>query len=286
MVKIQNQESKEEKKLLKPKNDIVFQSLFNKDNEKITKAFVQALLGEKIESLIINDNKYLLREKTEDRLGILDLEVDVNNNEKVDVEIQLIEQKNFAERLLFYFSRLYAKQIKKGYDYTQAKRVVLIAIVDYELDLTKKIKEMETIWQLREKEHPELLLTNSIEICIIEINKVKRMYELNKNDPKTQWLLFLDDPNTKEVRKIMEENKDIEEATIIVRQMSEDEKMERIAFLREKAIMDEKEYYRTAMEKGMKQGKIEIAKKLKKMNKSNEEIMAITGLSEEELNNI
>ena len=113
---------------------------------------------------------------------------------------------------------------------------------------------METIWQLREKEHPELLLTNSIEICIIEINKVKRMYELNKNDPKTQWLLFLDDPNTKEVRKIMEENKDIEEATIIVREMSEDEKMERIAFLREKAIMDEKDYYRTGMEKGLKDG--------------------------------
>ena len=72
--------------------------------------------------------------------------------------------------------------------------------------------------------------------------------------------------------------------------MSEDEKMERLAFLREKAIMDEKEYYRTGMEKGMKQGKmeekIEIAKRLRKMNKSDEEIIAITGLGKEELNNI
>ncbi len=31
------------KQLLKPKNDIVFQSLFTKNNAKITKAFVEAL---------------------------------------------------------------------------------------------------------------------------------------------------------------------------------------------------------------------------------------------------
>ena len=39
----------EEKQLLKPKNDIVFQSLFNQKNEKITKAFIEDLLEEKIE---------------------------------------------------------------------------------------------------------------------------------------------------------------------------------------------------------------------------------------------
>ena len=34
-------------KLLKPKIDIVFQSLFSKKNEKITKAFAEAMLDEK-----------------------------------------------------------------------------------------------------------------------------------------------------------------------------------------------------------------------------------------------
>lgn len=100
------EKTNEEVKLLKPKNDIVFQSLFNQNNEKITKAFVQALIDEKIEKIVINQDKELLRERPNDKLGILDLQVDVNNNEKIDVEIQLIEKENFAERLLFYFSRL------------------------------------------------------------------------------------------------------------------------------------------------------------------------------------
>ncbi len=50
-----------EKKLLKPKYDVVFQRLFNKDNERITKSFVEALLEKKVDKIIINDDKELLR---------------------------------------------------------------------------------------------------------------------------------------------------------------------------------------------------------------------------------
>ena len=75
----------EEKKLLKPKNDVVFQSIFNQNNEKITKAFVEALLDEKITKMTINNDQILVRDAPDDKLGILDLELDINNNEKVDV---------------------------------------------------------------------------------------------------------------------------------------------------------------------------------------------------------
>ncbi len=281
-------ETNEKVKLLKPKNDIVFQSLFNKHNEKITKAFVQALLEEKIDKITINEDKELIRERTEDKLGILDLELDVNNNEKVDVEIQLIDKKNFIERLLFYFSKLYQAQIKRGSNYLEAKRVVLIAIIDYPLELTKEIKEMETIWKLIEKEHKNLVLTNYIEIHILELEKVKNTYLKNKDNEKAQWMLFLDDPNSKEVQEIMEENKEIKEATVEVRKMSEDEKMQRLADLREKAIMDEKAIYAGGLEKGMKLGKeqgikqgieqntIEMVKKLNKINMPIEQIAQVT----------
>ena len=50
------------RRLLKPKIDIVFQSLFSKENIEITKSFAEAILEEKIESIIINEDKNLLRE--------------------------------------------------------------------------------------------------------------------------------------------------------------------------------------------------------------------------------
>ena len=293
-INLQTNSTKEKVKLLKPKNDIIFQSLFNKNNEKITKAFVQALLEERIEKITINEDKELVREKSEDKLGILDLELDINNNEKVDVEIQLIDKKNFVERLLFYFSKLYQLQIKRGGNYLDAKRVVLIAIIDYPFDLTKEIKEMETVWKLYEKTYKYLVLTNYLEIRILELGKVKNTYLQNKNNKKAQWMLFLDDPNSKEVQEIMQKNKDIQEATVEVRKMSEDEKMQRLADLREKAIMDEKAIYAAGLDKGIAQGieqgqmqtKIEIIKKLIKMNLSYEQIASITDLAIDEVKRI
>ena len=65
----------EEKKLLKPKNDVVFQSIFNQNNEKISKAFVEALLDEKITKMTINNDQILVRDAPDDKLGILDLEL-------------------------------------------------------------------------------------------------------------------------------------------------------------------------------------------------------------------
>lgn len=52
----------EEKRLLKQKNDVVYQSIFNQNNAKITKAFVEALLDEKITKMTINNDQILVRD--------------------------------------------------------------------------------------------------------------------------------------------------------------------------------------------------------------------------------
>ena len=105
----------------------------------------------------------------------------------------------------------------------------------------------------------------------------------------------------------MKENEDIEEAIVTVHKMTEDEKMRRLADLREKAIMDGKAIrrkgyedghgagYEDGMAKGIKKGMDEgivkgikesqknIAKKLKDKGMSIEEIQQITELTAEEI---
>ena len=300
----------EKKQLLKPKNDVVFQCLFNQENEKITKAFVEALIGRKINEITINETKELYREKPDDKLGVLDLELEINNSEKVDVEVQLVERENFEERLLYYFSKLYGSTIKIGEDYTKVKKVLIIAIINYEINLTKEIKEFETRWKIQETKNPQLVLTEEAEFIILELPKVRREYGKNKDNAKAQWMMFLDDPNREEVREIMEKNEDIKEAVVKVHEMSEDEKIRRLADLREKAIMDEKAIrkagYRRGMEKGLEDGKkigieqgikqgknegkieekLEIAKKMKEKGLGIEQIKEITGLNQEEIDKL
>ena len=232
----------------------------------------------------------------------MDLEAEINEEKKIDVEIQLIEKESFAERLLYYYAKLYGNEIKRGKTYDSYKKVVIIAILDFELEITKGIEKMETKWRIREDENTKLILTDALEIHIIELSKIKREYKKNKENRKVQWMMFLDNPNTGEVEEIIEENKEIREAVVEVHKMSKDEKIRKLAELREKAIMDEKEIYSTGYHKGEKSGyikgeksgydkgqkkeKIKIAKILKEKGMSKEEISEITKLTIEELEKI
>ncbi len=77
----------------------------------------------------------------------------------------------------------------------------------------------------------------------------------------------------------MEKNEDVKKAIIMVREMSADEEMERLAELREKAIKDEKALYNT----GIREGKREIALKLLSKNMKTEEVAELTGMTKEEI---
>lgn len=119
--------------------------------------------------------------------------------------------------------------------------------------------------------------------------------------------MFLDNPNTKEVEDIVKNNEEIKDAVVEVHKMTEDEKMRKLAELREKAIMDEKAIekagFRKGKEKGLEQGieqgiaqgleqglkqgeekkTKQIINKLKEKGFSKEEIMKMLDLSENEL---
>ena len=192
--------------------------------------------------------------------------------------------------------------MKGGTIIEEAKKVILIAIIDYPLELTQTISEMETVWKLCEKNHPNLVLTDSIEICILELDKVKNTYYKNKLDKKAQWMLFVDDPNSREVKEIMEKNNDIKDAVIEVHERSKDEQLRRLAELKEKAIMDEKAIYKAGrlrgekegiqegLQKGITQGQleksIEIIKNLYSMNLTISQISQAVDMSEQEVQKI
>ena len=298
------------KKILNPKIDIVFQSLFNRERANITKSFAEAILDEKINKLVINGDKELSRENPEDKLGILDLQLDVNDNEKVDVEIQLLRKDNFKNRLIYYMSKLIAKQMKRGFKYDELKRVVIVAIIDFELEETKDIKDVVTVWNMMEKLKRDRVLTDIVEIRILELKKAKEMYEKDKNNEKAQWLMFLENPESREVKEIMEKNQGISEAVIEIHKMSEDEKMERLEYLREKAILDGEDLRLTGYNQGRREGKIEgikegemlgeargreqrqkeiykeMIRRLREEGISEEKISSILGITEEELSSL
>jgi len=79
-------------------------------------------------------------------------------------------------------------------------------------------------------------LTDKLELVIIELPKIKE----DETSELMDWLMFLQNPNSERVKEKMGTNKELREAKEKLQGISEDEYMQRIAELRQKAIMDEK----------------------------------------------
>ena len=278
------------KNILSPKLDIVFQILFGEvGSENITKDFLNSMLDEEIKEISLNENIILRRENINDKIGIVDVLAKINNNEYCDIEMQMTDKTNLIERLLYYWSKQYIKSIKKGNKYEELKRTIIILITNFE------VRGLETLdfhskWKIIEEKERKLILTQHLEIHIIEIPKKYKKIENDKENKLKEWLSFLENPESEEVLYYMKNNENIKSAKEKLNTLSEDERVRRLAELREKAIMDEKEAKYTGYTEGRVEGreitKKEIAKKMKEEKIDMEIIVKVTGLTREDIDKL
>ena len=285
-------------KLLEPKLDVVFHALFREENKELLGALTSDILREEVKIKTTDKNRYVDIEEADDKLGIMDLRAELENGAHCIIEIQLKHCENEPERILYYWADAYSRQIKRGDRFGKLQKTISIAILDHELEELRGMEKIGVKWQIRDELTGKRILTDRLELVIIELPKARRMYKTNSNNTICQWMLFLDNPNQKEVVQIMKENKDINKAIDELEQVSGNERLRRIAELKEKYIRDEQasiayaqnEGYRQGEEKGKAEGKTEqnmkIAKKLLKKQMSTKDIAEVTGLSLEEIEDL
>ena len=282
-----NYKNKKEFKLLDPKNDVVFQMLFLKDN--LAKGLLENILSDNITSLRVDVNKQLFGNTPEDKIGIVDLRAVINEEIECEVEMQMFYFKNFVPRFLDYWAKLYSGQLKQGDAYELLHKAVSIAIINQNIPNLKGL-QAHTIWHIREDRNYGKILTNNLELHIIEVQKVKEEYKNNKDDKLLQWIMFLLNPESEEVDNIMVKNKKIEEAKKELLSLSQDEKNQRIADFRERDLRDKIDMYETGIDIGQAEGILKEKKRtvisLIKMNTPIDKIMEITQLTKDEIEKI
>ena len=262
------------KELLKPKYDVVFQALFQGNKDNITESLISDIIGEKIQIIEIKTESSLNRKYPSSKAGRLDLRARLKNGNICQIEIQLIDNQNTIKRLLYYWSRTYSEQLKRGDEYKELKKTIGIIITNYELEELKEIEELDTKWQIADNKTGKNILTKDLELHIIELPKAKRILEKDENNRIAQWMEFIDNPNTEKVEKIVKENKEVEKAKSVLYVMSEDEELERRAFLEEKWERDElslKNYHKEQEEK-LKEMREQVERMQEELKNGQEEL--------------
>ena len=170
---VDTEKRERENKLLSPKLDVIFQILFGEvGSEKITKSFLEAILDKEIKEVDLKENIVLRRENLEEKMGVLDVLAKINNEEYCNVEMQMVEKSQLLKRMLYYWSRVYTRNIKEGKDYIELKKTIEVLIVNFEI---KGLKDLgyHSKWKIIEEKCRKHILTEDLEIHIIVLPRIR-----------------------------------------------------------------------------------------------------------------
>ena len=190
--------SKKEKGLLKPKIDVVFHALFREENKRLTEALITDILGEKVKIKTSDKDRHLNIKVPGQKLGVIDLRTELEDGTTCNIEIQLKEYDYENERFLYYWADSYSRQLERGKKYEILHKTISIIILDHEIKALEGIEKLGMKWQIRDEESGKRILTDQLEIVIIEIPKAIRQYKINGKNRISQWMMFLNNPNNVE----------------------------------------------------------------------------------------
>ena len=256
------------------KNDIVFKIFFTKNKYMLKKLISMSLkIRESDIKKITILNPDIISERKGEKVGVLDLLVEINNKEQINIEIQNTNKYNFPERLEFYLSSMYTKNIKDGEDYAKLKKVYGIYLLNYNDKnypnfyakiVDYDIMNQEITYKVKEK-------------AIYNLTKIKEIDKYGFSEEEKKIIKFIICEDEKELEEMAVSDERIEEAIKQLEAINADEELSRILYYIEKQKLEENTE-RHLKEKALK----EVEKINKKLDKSKVELTR----SNKELNEV
>ena len=179
--------------IMLPTVDFCFKELMR--NPKVRKGFIAAVLGKKPEE--IRDTTLipteLRKESEDDKLGILDVLVELADETKMNMELQVSYFECWINRVLFYLSKIYSGQIREGEEYDRLHRCIHVGILDFiHFSQDKKCFRKLAFCDVETGEQ----YTDLMEMYVLELQKLPPE-DLNEKGI-IRWMRFLGGKNREE----------------------------------------------------------------------------------------
>ena len=176
-------------KIVSPKSDFCLKELLS--NTVVLRHFISDVLGiptEQIRSLRLAGT-FLWKRYKNQKLGILDVLAEMNDDTKIDIELQVKMSRFWDKRQLFYLSKMYTSELRFGEDYDRLKRCVCISILDFPLTDSA---EYHRVYRLRDRGGGEF--SDAFEIHVLELSK-----ELRGDGSVEEWIRFFNAESEEEL---------------------------------------------------------------------------------------
>ena len=243
----------DEKITVKLTNNYAFQKIFK--NAKIVKGFLMALLNLKeyeIKKIEITD-PFTLGENNEEKEGILDIKLVLNQNRKINIEMQNTYQDDWTERSLFYNCRMFTDGFQKGHLYGELPPCIHVGILNFNQMISPNYYHKFCLMD----EKTKAIYSRKFQFHMLELKKLKYAKEKQQRKPLYQWAKLIAAQTWEELEQESKGNKYMERALEEMIKISQDE-IERYLYLREEmAESDRVSQIQSAKRIGHKEGKKE-----------------------------
>lgn len=239
------------KKKLNLKNDILFKSFFSrKGNEKFLIDFLSSILKIEITDIQIQEEVNLEQLSTREKGGRLDIQATLNDGMIVNIEMQVEDKKNIEQRIDIYEAKTVSRHFLRGEKYQEAKEVVAIYILDYNLfGFDEYI--LDTVKVLNN--HRDYQVNSITKEYYIQLPKFREA-NLDMNNRLNQWLAIIDDTDRGKIEMAKAKNDIIKEAEVEIKYFTASEEAQYLADMRDLWESDVNSRLYDAKEEGLKRG--------------------------------
>ena len=231
----------EEEFIMKPYIDWCFKELMRNPNTR--RGFIAELLElspEQIGNTIILENE-LPKRSEEEKKGVLDVHVLLENGTQLDIEMQVVYMEYWDDRSLFYLCKMFSSQLCKGEEYDRLQKCVHVSVLNF--TYYKKDDICYRKAQVYDKATGELY-SDKLELQILELPKIPEEY--HHPDGIIAWMKFFRGGKKEDLKEMAKGNTYLEEAYEDLMEMSQDEEKRRAYEARERALRDQLSLQRQA----------------------------------------
>ena len=204
---------------------------------------------DEIKKIEITD-PFTMGENKEEKEGILDIKLILNQNRKINIEMQNTYQDDWTERSLFYNCRMFTDGFQKGHPYGEIAPCIHVGILNFNQMISPNYYHKVSLMDEKTKE----IYSRKFQFHMIELKKLENVKEKQKRRPLYRWAKLIAAQTWEELEQESRGNKYMERALEEMIKISQDEK-ERYLYLREEmAESDRVSQLESAQRIGRKEG--------------------------------
>ena len=184
-------------------NDVFFKALLGSEERKtLTLNFINAILnreGSNAFTSVTFSDKEIVPPRIDGKLSFLDVLVKMDDGTRVHVEVQVLMDEYMVNRSLYYWGRIYSRELEKGDLYGDLRPVITINLLDFN-QFPQYDTYINTYHITNDDTHD--ILTNHLEMHFIELKKI-HISDIKKLKRSERWIAYFSPNFTDQERRAL-----------------------------------------------------------------------------------